>query len=164
MSAPYCSLGCTQDSNLTGIATAQCSTHFNNIVSKFLFCVHTYSHPLINFTCIWLFLVPRKNLQNVFGNQQQINRKTPRAVYQDFVRNLMFMWPCIVDIVKVKKQLDATNYAVLLPQHVSGTNTPIIRSTINKLLQLLGGHILQIVLTSSSPALHNPGGFPGMAT
>jgi hypothetical protein len=37
----------------------------------------------------------------------------------------MFMWPCIVDIVTVKNQLDATEYAVLLPQHVSGTNMPI---------------------------------------
>jgi hypothetical protein len=26
------------------------------------------------------------------------------------------------------------------------------------------GHILQAVHTPSSPALHNPGGFPGMAT
>jgi hypothetical protein len=33
---------------------------------------------------------------------------------------------------KVKNQLDTTKYAVLLPQHVSGTNMPIIRSTINK--------------------------------
>jgi hypothetical protein len=31
-----------------------------------------------------------------------------------------------------KEQLDAQKYAVLLPQHVSGTNMPIIRSTINK--------------------------------
>jgi hypothetical protein len=50
-----------------------------------------------------------------------------------------------VDIVKVRNQLDATKYAVLLPQHVSGT-------------------ILGAVLAPSSPALHNPGGFPGMAT
>jgi hypothetical protein len=34
--------------------------------------------------------------------------------------------------VKVKNQLDVTKYAVLLPQHVSGTNMPIIRSKINK--------------------------------
>jgi hypothetical protein len=34
--------------------------------------------------------------------------------------------------VKVKNQLDATKYAVLLPQHVSGTNVPIIRNTMNK--------------------------------
>jgi hypothetical protein len=46
--------------------------------------------------------------------------------------SLIFMWPCIIDIVKVKNQLEATKYAVLLPQHVSGTNMPIIRSTINK--------------------------------
>jgi hypothetical protein len=43
-------------------------------------------------------------------------------------------------IVKVKNQIDATKYSVLLPQHVSGTNMPIIRSTINKQLPLLGGH------------------------
>jgi hypothetical protein len=43
--------------------------------------------------------------------------------------------------VKVKKQIDATKYAVLLPQHVSGTNMPIISSTISKYLPLLGGHI-----------------------
>jgi hypothetical protein len=43
-------------------------------------------------------------------------------------------------IVKVKNQLVATKYAVLLPQHVSGTNMPIIRSTINEYLPLLGGH------------------------
>jgi hypothetical protein len=40
---------------------------------------------------------------------------------------------CIVDIVKVENQLDATKYAVLLPQHVSGTNMPIIRSTISEI-------------------------------
>jgi hypothetical protein len=34
--------------------------------------------------------------------------------------------------VKVNNQLDATKYAVLLPQHVSGTNMPIIRNIINK--------------------------------
>jgi hypothetical protein len=28
----------------------------------------------------------------------------------------------------------------LLPQHVSGTNMPIIRSTISEYLPLLGGH------------------------
>jgi hypothetical protein len=39
---------------------------------------------------------------------------------------------CYIVIVKVKNQLNATKYAVLLPQHVSGTNMPIIRSTINK--------------------------------
>jgi hypothetical protein len=50
-------------------------------------------------------------------------------------------------IVKVMDQLDATKYAVF------------VAST------LLGGwgHILRAVLTPSSPALHNPGGFPGMA-
>jgi hypothetical protein len=42
--------------------------------------------------------------------------------------------------VKVKNQLDATKYAVLLPQHVSGTNMPIIRSTISKYLPFLGGY------------------------
>jgi hypothetical protein len=42
--------------------------------------------------------------------------------------------------VKVKNQLDAKKYAVLLPQHVSGTNMPIIRSTFNENLPLLGGH------------------------
>jgi hypothetical protein len=36
---------------------------------------------------------------------------------------LMFMWPYIIDIVKVKNQLYATKYAVLLPQHVSGTRS-----------------------------------------
>jgi hypothetical protein len=43
-------------------------------------------------------------------------------------------------IVKVKNLLDATKYAVSLLQHVSGTNMPIIRSTVNKQLPLLGGH------------------------
>jgi hypothetical protein len=42
--------------------------------------------------------------------------------------------------VKVKNELSATKYAVLLPQHVSGTNMPIIMSTIDKYLSLLGGH------------------------
>jgi hypothetical protein len=42
--------------------------------------------------------------------------------------------------VKVKNQLDATNYAVLLPQHVSGTDMPIIGGTVNAYLPLLGGH------------------------
>jgi hypothetical protein len=32
----------------------------------------------------------------------------------------MLMWPCIVDIVKVKNQQDVTKYVVSLPQHVSG--------------------------------------------
>jgi hypothetical protein len=40
------------------------------------------------------------------------------------------MWPCIVDIMQDKDQLDATKYADLLTQHVSGTNMPIVRSTI----------------------------------
>jgi hypothetical protein len=44
------------------------------------------------------------------------------------------------DIVKVKKKINTTKYAVLLPQPVSGTNMPIIRSTITKKLPLLGGH------------------------
>jgi hypothetical protein len=35
-------------------------------------------------------------------------------------------------IVKIEKQLDATKCLVLLPQHVSGPNMPIIMSTINK--------------------------------
>jgi hypothetical protein len=34
--------------------------------------------------------------------------------------------------VKVRNQLDATKYAVLLPQHVSGTTMAFIRSIINK--------------------------------
>jgi hypothetical protein len=37
-----------------------------------------------------------------------------------------------LNIMKVKNQPDVTKYAGLLPQHVSGTNMPIIRSTINK--------------------------------
>jgi hypothetical protein len=41
---------------------------------------------------------------------------------------------------KVKNHLDATKYAVLLPQHVSGTNIPIIRSTTSEYLLFLGGH------------------------
>jgi hypothetical protein len=41
--------------------------------------------------------------------------------------SLIFIWPCIADTVKLNNQLDATKYAVLLPQHVSGTNMPIIR-------------------------------------
>jgi hypothetical protein len=44
------------------------------------------------------------------------------------------------DLVKVKNQLDAIKYAVSLPQHVLGTNVPIIRNTINNLLPFLGGH------------------------
>jgi hypothetical protein len=43
-------------------------------------------------------------------------------------------------MVKVKNRPDATKYAVLLPQLVSGTNMPIIRSTSNKQQLLLGGH------------------------
>src|SRR5215469_9894196 len=97
--------------------------------------------------------------------------------------------------------------ADLLTQHVSGTNMPIIRSTIvssalvskpGKLPGLCSaglldvctawrmwpngphppssthltaqrytttcGHILQAVHTSNSPALHNPGNFPGLDT
>jgi hypothetical protein len=42
--------------------------------------------------------------------------------------------------VKVKNQPDVTKDAVLLPQHVSGTNMPIIRSKISKYRPLLGGH------------------------
>jgi hypothetical protein len=42
--------------------------------------------------------------------------------------------------VKVKNRLDATKYVVLLPQHVSGTNMPIIRSTNSEYHPLLGGH------------------------
>jgi hypothetical protein len=34
-------------------------------------------------------------------------------------------------LVKVNNQLDAPMYAVLLPEHVSGTNMPIIRSNYN---------------------------------
>jgi ribosomal protein L19 len=45
--------------------------------------------------------------------------------------------------VKVKNQLDATKYAVLLSQT---------------------SHILRAVFTPTSPALHNPGGFLGMFT
>jgi hypothetical protein len=37
------------------------------------------------------------------------------------------------NLLKIKNQLYPTKYAVLLPQHVSGTNMPIIRSTINRL-------------------------------
>jgi hypothetical protein len=43
-------------------------------------------------------------------------------------------------LVTVKNQPDATKYAVLLPQHVSGTNMPIIRSTISEYLPHLGGY------------------------
>jgi hypothetical protein len=43
-------------------------------------------------------------------------------------------------MLKVKNQLDVTKYVVLLPQHVLGTNMPIIRSAINEYLLLLGGH------------------------
>jgi hypothetical protein len=81
----------------------------------------------------------------------------------------------------------------LLPQHVSGTKMPIIRSKISEYLPLLGGHtwkaawvvppwaswsvhcsedvarlavghILRAVLTPRKPVRHNPGDFPGMAT
>jgi hypothetical protein len=38
------------------------------------------------------------------------------------------------EIVKVKNQLDATKYAILLPQHVTGTNMPTIRSLLLNLL------------------------------
>jgi hypothetical protein len=50
---------------------------------------------------------------------------------------------CCNEVVEVKNQLDATKYAVfqfLLPQNVSGTNMPIIRSKISEYLPLLGGH------------------------
>jgi hypothetical protein len=79
-------------------------------------------------------------------NPGAANWHDTHAIYQV---SLMFMWP---------ETTRCENYAVLLPQHVSGTNMPIIRSTINK------DHILRAVLTPSCPALHNPGGFPGMAT
>jgi hypothetical protein len=42
--------------------------------------------------------------------------------------------------VKVKNKLDATNNAVLLPQRVSGTDMPIVGSTVNAYLPLLCGH------------------------
>jgi hypothetical protein len=38
----------------------------------------------------------------------------------------------ILLLVKVKNQLVATKYAFLFPQHVSDTDMPIIRCTINK--------------------------------
>jgi hypothetical protein len=47
--------------------------------------------------------------------------------------------------VTINNQLDATKYAVLLPQHVPGGNMPIIRSTINKQLPLLGDHTWKAV-------------------
>jgi hypothetical protein len=43
-------------------------------------------------------------------------------------------------MVKVKNQPYPTKYAVLLPKNVSGTNMPIIRSTISEYLPLLSGH------------------------
>jgi hypothetical protein len=77
--------------------------------------------------------------------------------------------------VKVKNQIDATKYAVLLPQHVSGTNMPIIKSTISKYLPVLGGHTWKaawVVLHWAFWSEHCSeyvarlclGGFPGMAT
>jgi hypothetical protein len=39
-------------------------------------------------------------------------------IFQSKKEDLM----CVVDKVKLKNQLDVTKYAVLLPQHVSGTN------------------------------------------
>jgi hypothetical protein len=53
---------------------------------------------------------------------------------------LIFVVETVLNIVKVKNQPDASKYAVLLPQRVSGTNMPIIRSTINKSFPLLDGH------------------------
>jgi hypothetical protein len=44
-------------------------------------------------------------------------------------------------LVKVKNQLDATKYAALLPQHVSGTNMPIIRSKITFTMSTIHGHM-----------------------
>jgi hypothetical protein len=50
-----------------------------------------------------------------------------------------------LEILRVFER-ERTNYkyAVLLPQHVSGVNMPIIRSTVNKQLPLLGGHTWKI--------------------
>jgi hypothetical protein len=73
--------------------------------------------------------------------------------------------------VKVKNRLDATKYAVLLSQHVSVTNMPIISSTISEYLPLLDGHTWkavrvlphwdswserysEVVLPSKHPILH----------
>jgi hypothetical protein len=68
----------------------------------------------------------------------------------------------------------------LLPQHVSDTNMPIIRSTISEYLPLLGGHTWKAAWVVPHRASwsercsedvarlgllrHDPGGFLGMAT
>jgi hypothetical protein len=57
-----------------------------------------------------------------------INRVYIYTVWQSQVLLLNFLLQ-FPNVMKVKNQLDATKYAVLLPQHVSGTNMPIIRST-----------------------------------
>jgi hypothetical protein len=47
--------------------------------------------------------------------------------------NMMFVWPCIVKLDKVKNQLDAEHMMFIqcsLAQHVSGINMPISRSKI----------------------------------
>jgi hypothetical protein len=54
--------------------------------------------------------------------------------------------PTPFNVVTVKNQVDATKYAVLLRQHVSGNNMPIIRSKISKYLPLLGGHTWKAAL------------------
>jgi hypothetical protein len=81
---------------------------------------------------------------------------TPSGRRKNQTVNLMSMWPSIVDTVQVKNQLDATKYAVLLPQHVSGTNMPIIRSIINKQLPLLGGHIWKRYPSHHWQTLYSP--------
>jgi hypothetical protein len=53
----------------------------------------------------------------------------PNKIFAD----LMWFWPCIVDNVAIKCQLDVTDdfllQILLLAQHVSGTIMPIIRSS-----------------------------------
>jgi hypothetical protein len=49
-----------------------------------------------------------------------------------FLKNLTFMWPCIVKLGTVMVQLDATHMQFIqrhLCQHVSGINMPIVRRT-----------------------------------
>jgi hypothetical protein len=70
------------------------------------------------------------------------------------VKDILLQMLCSCDrasqTVKVKNQLDATKYAVLLSQHVSGTNMPIIRSAINN----LGGHTWKDNITPGLTLLH----------
>jgi hypothetical protein len=62
-----------------------------------------------------------------------ISEPSVRSIFKGLMKNLHLA----NKFLYTKKY--ATKYAVLSPQHVSGTNMPIIRSTISEYLPLLGG-------------------------